>query len=283
MTSSRRAAQASSQNRSDVSPGAISPPQNIINRVPRSHSTRNSFGSANFRESSSTVRSSSSLPSQSRTWINEWKAVATEVKEPAKSVLPKDRGSADPPRPAHQGCEWVWFPEGYWAEREVFATSQPIKPSSKQRSKLIWRRRSRGTGNGGRMSAKDSGDNSPVQEGISSNNSQTDSPAAKHRTFQPSPKASEASNTATTGTDHSKLVRGFMQMSPTYPHFISPSGEPEGLYCKTKRGFGVGLLDKRKKVNQMLKCVKPTKDNSGIRCGLRSLSPSVSISNDSDT
>ncbi|KAI0453080.1 hypothetical protein F5B21DRAFT_526312 [Xylaria acuta] len=25
----------------------------------------------------------------------------------------------DPPRPAKEGCEWVWFPAGYWAEREV--------------------------------------------------------------------------------------------------------------------------------------------------------------------
>jgi hypothetical protein len=25
---------------------------------------------------------------------------------------------ADPPRPAKEGMEWVWFPEGYWAERE---------------------------------------------------------------------------------------------------------------------------------------------------------------------
>ncbi|KAK3688488.1 hypothetical protein B0T22DRAFT_155229 [Podospora appendiculata] len=26
--------------------------------------------------------------------------------------------SLDPPRPAKEGFEWVWFPEGYWAERE---------------------------------------------------------------------------------------------------------------------------------------------------------------------
>ena len=27
--------------------------------------------------------------------------------------------SIDPPRPAKDGHEWVWFPEGYWAERPV--------------------------------------------------------------------------------------------------------------------------------------------------------------------
>lgn len=27
--------------------------------------------------------------------------------------------SGDPPREAREGCEWVWFPEGYWAERPL--------------------------------------------------------------------------------------------------------------------------------------------------------------------
>ncbi|KAK3323466.1 hypothetical protein B0T19DRAFT_442967 [Cercophora scortea] len=35
--------------------------------------------------------------------------------------------SLDPPRPAKEGFEWVWFPEGYWAERE-------FRPSNKRNS-----------------------------------------------------------------------------------------------------------------------------------------------------
>ncbi|KAH7031237.1 uncharacterized protein B0I36DRAFT_349340 [Microdochium trichocladiopsis] len=31
----------------------------------------------------------------------------------------------DPPRPAKQGMEWVWYPAGYWAEREIIA--QPAR------------------------------------------------------------------------------------------------------------------------------------------------------------
>ena len=42
-------------------------------------------------------------------------------------------------------------------------------------------------------------------------------------------------------------------MSPTYPHFRSPNGEPEGLCCKTKRGIGGGLLGKSKGVCQRIK------------------------------
>lgn len=29
----------------------------------------------------------------------------------------RNSGGHDPPRPAKDGFEWVWFPEGYWAER----------------------------------------------------------------------------------------------------------------------------------------------------------------------
>ncbi|KAK7750493.1 hypothetical protein SLS62_007572 [Diatrype stigma] len=34
----------------------------------------------------------------------------------------------DPPRPPKEGCEWVWFPAGYWAERDVIEISPTRKP-----------------------------------------------------------------------------------------------------------------------------------------------------------
>ena len=46
--------------------------------------------------------------------------------------------SADPPRQAKEGYEWVWFPEGYWAEREYRA---PDTSYSKPSDLRIWRRR----------------------------------------------------------------------------------------------------------------------------------------------
>jgi hypothetical protein len=33
------------------------------------------------------------------------------------SSLPTSTYGVDPPRPAREGFEWVWFPGGYWAER----------------------------------------------------------------------------------------------------------------------------------------------------------------------
>ncbi|KAI0853003.1 hypothetical protein F5Y00DRAFT_272549 [Daldinia vernicosa] len=42
----------------------------------------------------------------------------------------------DPPRPAREGCEWVWFPAGYWAEREVAESPGKVMKHFK------WRKRS---------------------------------------------------------------------------------------------------------------------------------------------
>ena len=47
----------------------------------------------------------------------------------------------DPPRPAKEGYEWVWFPEGYWAEREIHGLRDiPRKTSDVTR---LWKWRSR--------------------------------------------------------------------------------------------------------------------------------------------
>ncbi|KAI1639813.1 hypothetical protein F4809DRAFT_638185 [Biscogniauxia mediterranea] len=43
----------------------------------------------------------------------------------------------DPPRPPKEGHEWVWFPGGYWAEREVVET-----PSKEFVKVFRWRKRS---------------------------------------------------------------------------------------------------------------------------------------------
>ncbi|KAI1149748.1 hypothetical protein F4825DRAFT_453134 [Nemania diffusa] len=51
-----------------------------------------------------------------------------------KELLPT---GIDPPRPAKQGYEWVWFPAGYWAEREIVQT--PTKDSTRG---FRWRKRS---------------------------------------------------------------------------------------------------------------------------------------------
>lgn len=46
---------------------------------------------------------------------------------------------SDPPRPPREGFEWVWFPEGFWAERELSET-----PSSSKGDKFLSSRRWKG-------------------------------------------------------------------------------------------------------------------------------------------
>ncbi|KAK6957712.1 hypothetical protein Daesc_000500 [Daldinia eschscholtzii] len=48
----------------------------------------------------------------------------------------------DPPRPAREGCEWVWFPAGYWAEREIAESPGKVMKHFK------WRKRSRKSSSG---------------------------------------------------------------------------------------------------------------------------------------
>ncbi|KAI0387836.1 hypothetical protein F5Y04DRAFT_12556 [Hypomontagnella monticulosa] len=71
------------------------------------------------------------------------------VKESFKSAPATPSTSIDPPRPAREGCEWVWFPAGYWAEREIVETPGKIIRHFK------WRKRS-GKSSSGRDTQDDS-------------------------------------------------------------------------------------------------------------------------------
>ncbi|KAI1806230.1 hypothetical protein F4811DRAFT_512323 [Daldinia bambusicola] len=58
------------------------------------------------------------------------------TKEPYKSAPVTPNVYIDPPRPAKEGCEWVWFPAGYWAEREIAESPGKVMKHFK------WRKRS---------------------------------------------------------------------------------------------------------------------------------------------
>lgn len=48
---------------------------------------------------------------------------------PSTPGIPPTPGAwhGDPPRPPREGFEWVWFPDGFWAERELVETPSPHK------------------------------------------------------------------------------------------------------------------------------------------------------------
>lgn len=80
--------------------------------------------------------SSMSGPSKSR-YIEEWNDKNMDVSSPPGS-WDEPRHPADPPRPAKPGMEWVWFPQGYWAERELHAMSPRDSIPSKQSGRQKW-------------------------------------------------------------------------------------------------------------------------------------------------
>ena len=142
----------------------------------------------------------------------------------AGNFEPTPRHAADPPRPPKDGFEWVWFPEGYWAEREWrdFTARKPHKRPK-------WLSRSQVKHSSANMSVKS---NSPPA---------LEPPKLKieSKSLEPSSNGSQSAEDgiieAVSLQPISKLRRGLQLMNPTYPHFIAPDGNPEGLYCKTRR------------------------------------------------
>ncbi|TGO57692.1 hypothetical protein BCON_0063g00500 [Botryotinia convoluta] len=131
----------------------------------------------------------------------------------------------DPPRPAREGYEWVWFPAGYWAERELPAGLSITNPEGLRSSKTYFFSR-----------AAESGSND--SEGSTS-------PKGSRRFWgsfssrvvkQYSGQSFKGSITSAISSSKSERFLNTLQsMSPTYSRSDSPSVEPEGLCGKTKR------------------------------------------------
>lgn len=60
-----------------------------------------------------------------RSWSSHKYEELSKSTQSTPQPKPRSQTAADPPRPPMLGYEWVWFPAGYWAEREVI--TQPKK------------------------------------------------------------------------------------------------------------------------------------------------------------
>ena len=91
---------------------------------PRSHTAFNmsrqsgDSNGSNHNAEPHSVESSVSASSKQSHNITDWNEKRSHdlFTDPSKSYRNNTLG---PPRPANIGMEWVWFPEGYWAEREI--------------------------------------------------------------------------------------------------------------------------------------------------------------------
>lgn len=101
----------------------------------QSHKSRRSEDSKRSgRRKRNSVASSQSASSKYRS-IKDWSAGVDATTPP--SFGSPVRNAIDPPRAAKPGFEWVWFPEGYWAEREIRGFMPPrdsMKPKWWNRS-----------------------------------------------------------------------------------------------------------------------------------------------------
>ncbi|KAM3085194.1 hypothetical protein ACMFMG_003623 [Clarireedia jacksonii] len=137
----------------------------------------------------------------------------------------------DPPRPAREGHEWVWFPEGYWAERERTAFHDPRAiPKRRKSTRIItWFKSNQRSNTGSEDSWSPKSSRRPPGSSFSKKSSR---------------KSGRESNSgsAISLSKSERFFKGLQSISPLYPRYISPSGQPEGLYCKTKRSIAAPFV-----------------------------------------
>lgn len=85
-------------------------------KSPKSPNTRKSADLRNGKKEGGSIDSSQSASSRYKN-ITDWNAGASSTSPSSFGQL--QRNLLDPPRAPKSGYEWVWFPEGYWAEREI--------------------------------------------------------------------------------------------------------------------------------------------------------------------
>lgn len=118
--SSQRATKSSGNSSSAVSPFHLQEPRTPSHR------------SLTTRRKLKTTYSDSAQPGRLQSAIsNRGSTVYSPGSSRDSSAYPK-QGGIDPPRDARSGYEWVWFPEGYWAERPVVEISFPTDSKEKR-------------------------------------------------------------------------------------------------------------------------------------------------------
>jgi parafibromin len=151
-----------------------------------------------------------------------------------------------PPQPPKAGNEWVWSPEGYWAERNIV---EPFHSRGRPKHPALWGRISSGPKYINSSPTTASGTVGRAPEEASYMSEILIAAEQDYGNAHDIPALSECDSSSIRNAQNSKQqIRGLSYISPTYPQFLSPSGEPEGLYCRAKRGIEEGLMKKREKV-----------------------------------
>ncbi|KUJ10305.1 uncharacterized protein LY89DRAFT_257183 [Mollisia scopiformis] len=149
------------------------------------------------------------------------------------------RHPADPPRPPKPGLEWVWFPDGYWAEREVRDGSR-VRQRQASLPRQKWWNRSPDKSKKGSIGTDDL------------NVRKVEVPKIKIGSLT-SGKTRSASSDGKTLSRHSSRVEtlggklgGFRFLkTETVATTLDQPNEQLGLYCRTKKEIKKRLLAPR--------------------------------------
>lgn len=141
----------------------------------------------------------------------------------------------DPPRQAKDGYEWVWFPEGYWAEREIvgFATMSKWARRAANESRASYESSAVGPGVPGTARSES---NAQWQHPTTATGSPTEKSTKKNKA-RPKLSRRPTGSTSSILSVKEAVLNKLSIISP----FKTPDGssEPsEGLYCKTMRVLG---------------------------------------------
>ncbi|PBP26161.1 hypothetical protein BUE80_DR002907 [Diplocarpon rosae] len=222
---------------SDTVSPKYSPSRSPFYQKPRSQrSRRSSIGPRKKAYSNSDLQSMRSTAQ----YMSEWNDSSIGLNIPPLSGG-YSTNALDPPRPPRDGLEWVWFPEGYWAERElrdlssISSAKQGFRPKWWSRSP---ERKSKSSGKSGKTesTSKTAPLSAPVelpriQIGSLVSRRSSSSEASKN---EPSTsKTRKSSHDAPQKSDVKFLgVEGNIPIPPYYA--IAPVDQL-GLYCRTKK------------------------------------------------
>ena len=195
---------------------------------------------SNLEATSNSAASSLSLGKGYPLNVTDWNEKGhEEIRSSSRDCV--SRHVATLPHPAREGYEWVWFPEGYWAEREW-----PGSFSQQEKSRKWFRQPSARLGDPSLLSGGDKGSKSMADTSLP--HLTVGSKSSHVSSFQSSQKTECKVRKPT--NPKSRIRKGLHYVSPTHPHFTSPTGQPEGLYCKFKRGIETKVIHKP----QMVRC-----------------------------
>lgn len=144
------------------------------------------------------------------------------------------RHAADPPRPPKDGMEWVWFPEGYWAERErkeLDFFSRKQHPGLKS-----WLSKSSPTHNSTTPPPR----RSPIKsrQSVSKSPTRPIIPQIKIGSVSSGKRFSRASESARGDNESRKRSSASNQDRSNQDRTpVSSTAEKDGLYCRAKRNL----------------------------------------------